>query len=508
MTESNNKRIAKNTLLLYVRTILTLLVSLYTSRVVLEVLGVVDFGIYNVVGGFVTMFTFLNGAMSAATQRFLSFEIGKGNQNQLRNVFGMSVNIHLVIAAIIFILAETVGLWFVVNKLVIPSGRFEAAMWVYQLSILSLMVGMLSVPYNALIISHERMGVFAYVSIFEVALKLLIVFMLQWFSFDKLKLYAALVFLVSIIVRLIYGVYCNRQFKETRFHWFWDSSLFKTLASYAGWNLWGSFAVVAMGQGVNVLLNIFFGPMVNAARGIAFQVKSAVIGFVQNFQMAMNPPIVKSYASGNQDYMFRLVSQGAKLSYFMLLVLSTPIFLETEFILQLWLKQVPEYTVVFVRLILIGILIDSISGTLMTAVQAVGKIKVYQSVVGGLLILNLPVSYLALKLGREPESTLIVSISISLVALIFRLFFLKKLINFDLMLFAKNVLLRIVLVMGTLILICLPFLWDKMNMHPILSILLSGVTTCLLVYFLGATKEERTFVRNYIKKLVNNYRKS
>ena len=369
-------------------------VSLYTSRVVLNTLGIENFGIYNVVGGFVTMFGFLNNAMASASQRFLTFEIGRKDSIQLRNVFNMSVNIHFIIAFVILIFAETVGLWFVNAKLTIPPERMIAAMWVYQFSILTLMVDMVSVPYNAIIIAHERMNVFAWISIIEVSLKLLIVFMLVWFGFDKLKLYAVLTFGVALIIQLIYGFYCSRNFKESKFRWFWDKALYRILMSYAGWNLWGNAAGVIMGQGVNVLLNIFFGPAVNAARGIAYQVRGAVNSFVTNFQMAMNPQIIKYFATDDLKHMHQLIFQGAKYSFFLLFILSLPILLEAEIILKLWLKIVPEYAVIFTRLIIINILIDSISGPLMTAANASGKIKLYQGIVGGLLILNLPVSYI------------------------------------------------------------------------------------------------------------------
>jgi len=272
-------------------------VTLYTSRIILNILGVEDYGIYNVVGGFVTMFGFLNSAMASATQRFFSFEIGRKDYNQLRNVFSMSVNIHFIIAVAILLIAETVGLWFVNTQLTIPHERMVAARWVYHFSVFALMVNMVSVPYNAIIIAHERMKVFARISIIEVGLKLLIVFMLQWFGFDKLKFYAVLMFIVALLIRLIYGIYCNRSFKESKFRKYWDKTLFNTLINYAGWNLWGNAASIIMGQGVNVLLNIFFGPVVNAARGIAYQVRSALNQFVFNFQLAMNPQIIKSYAA-------------------------------------------------------------------------------------------------------------------------------------------------------------------------------------------------------------------
>lgn len=502
MTSENNKRIAQNTLMLYIRMLLIMAVSLYTSRIVLNILGVEDFGIYNVVGGFVTMFGFLNSAMASASQRFLAFEIGKDDRTQLRNVFSMSINIHFLIAIFILLLAETAGLWFVNTQLTIPPERMIAAKWVYQFSILTLMVNMVSVPYNAMIIAHERMGVFAGVSIIEVTLKLLIVFMLQWFRFDKLKLYAVLMFGVALIIRLIYRIYCNRRFKESRFRWYWDKTLFRILVNYSGWNLWGNAAAVIMDQGINILLNIFFGPVVNAARGIAYQVRGAVNQFVYNFQMAINPQIIKSYAANNLKYMHQLIFQGAKYSFFLLFALSLPILFETEIILSLWLKTVPEYTVIFTRLIILNILIDSISGSLMTAAQASGKIKLYQGAVGGLLILNLPVSYLFLKMGFLPEVTLYVSLSISIIALLTRLKIISPLVHFDTIDFFKSVILRIISVI--LISISLPsiiyFSCEKHFVRLIMVGVLSVVSVGLAIYLVGIDKTEKKFFNNKLKQ--------
>ncbi len=493
--------------MLYFRMILTMLVSLYTSRVVLNTLGVEDFGIYNVVGGFVTMFGFLNSAMASATQRFLAFEIGKGDHEQLRNVFSMSINIHFLIAFIIFILAETVGLWFVNTQLTIPTGRMGAAQWVYQFSILTMMINMVSVPYNAMIIAHERMNVFAWVSIAEVGLKLFIVFMLQWFGFDKLKFYAVLTFCVSLIIRFIYGFYCSRQFKENRFRYFWDKSLFKTLVSYAGWNLWGNIAAVLKDQGVNVLLNMFFGPVINAARGIAYQVSSAVNQFVANFQMAMNPQIIKSYAVNDLKYMHQLIFRGAKYSFFLLFTLSLPILLETEQILQLWLKTVPDYTVIFTRLVIINVLIDCISGPLMTAAQASGKIKLYQSVVGGLLILNLPISYLFLKFEFQPQVTIFVSIGISIVALYVRLKIISPLVNLSIADYLKNVIFKIIpvifvaVILPGFIVYLLPVTIARLLFTCIIAVASVGLT----VFFIGLSSTEHQFM---IKSLKTGFLKS
>lgn len=509
MSSESNKRIAKNTAMLYFRMLLTMAVSLYTSRIVLNTLGVEDFGIYNVVGGFVTMFGFLNSAMASATQRFLSFEIGRKDLIQLRNVFSMSVNIHFIIAFVILLLAETIGLWFVNTQLTIPPERMIAAQWVYQFSILALMVNIVSVPYNAIIIAHERMNVFAWVSILEVSLKLLIVFMLVWFGFDKLKLYAVLVFGVALVIRLIYGFYCSYNFRESKFRYYWDKPLFKTLINYAGWNLWGSIAGILYGQGVNILLNIFFGPIVNAARGIAYQVRGAVNQFVFNFQMAMRPQIIKSYASNDLKYMHQLIYQGAKYSFFLLLALSLPILLETEIILKLWLKIVPEYTVIFTQLIIINILIDSISGPLMTAAQASGKIKLYQGVVGGLLMLNLPISYLFLKLGHQPEVTLYISIIMSIVALIVRLKIVSQLVNLSITDYIKNVIFPIIPVI--ILSFIIPYVIINLITENFIRLLITGFSsiTCtfITIYLFGLRKDEKEFLKKKIAQLTLQLKK-
>ena len=504
MSSDNNKRIVKNTGMLYIRMLLTMAVSLYTSRIILSTLGIADFGIYNVVGGFITMFGFLNSAMASATQRFLSFEIGKKDIPQLAKVFNMSVNIHFIIALIILLLAETIGLWFVNTKLTIPIERMDAVRWVYQFSILAFLVSVVSVPYNAAIIAHERMNVFAWVSIFEVSLKLLIVLMLQWFGFDKLKLYAILIFGVALIIRLIYGVYCSWNFKESKFRLFWDKALFKILISYAGWNLWGNAAGVIMAQGVNILLNIFFGPAINAARGIAYQVRAAVNSFVQNFQMALNPQIIKSYAADDLKYMHILIFQGAKYSFFLLFALTLPILLETEIILKVWLKIVPEYTVIFTQLVIINILIDSISGPLMTAAQASGKIKLYQGVVGGLLLLILPISYGFLKFDYSPEVTLYVSICISIIALFARLKIISLLVNFSIIDYFKNVVLRIIPV--SIISIIIPLFILYFLPQSLYRLIIIGFTSLislvLTIYLIGLSKGEQIFMKMKIKQLL------
>lgn len=490
--------------MLYIRMLFTMAISLYTSRVVLNTLGVNDYGIYNVVGGVVTMFSFLNSSMSSATQRFLSFELGQNNIPKLQKVFSMSVNIHVLIALIIFILAETLGLWFLNNQLNIPEARVEAANWVYQFTILSFMVTVAGVPFNASIIAHERMNIFAYISIADVTLKLLVVFILQWLGFDKLKLYAILVFGVTFLVSFIYWLYCTHNFKNQRYSFHWDHSLFKTLINYAGWNLWGQAASVTLNQGINILLNIFFGPAINAARGIAYQVNGAVNGFVSNFQMAMNPQIVKSYASDDQKYMHSLIFRGSKYSFFLLLIISVPLLIETETILFWWLQVVPEYTVLFCRLILTNALIDCISGPLITSALASGKIKKFQFMVGCLLLVVLPVSYLLLKMGFPPQATLFVSIVVSIIALFTRLWIISPLVNLSIFTFIKSVLLRIIPV--SILSILLPLLMEFSIDHVVARFfavcIASILSTSICIYTVGLRKDEQLFIKEKINQVL------
>jgi len=450
------------------------------------------------------MFAFFNSAMSSATQRFLSYEIGKGDFIQLRKTFNATQVIHIGIAVFIFILAETIGLWFVKSYLVIPAERMEAAIWVYHFSVLSFMVSIIQVPYNATIIAHERMNVYAYVSILEVSLKLLIVFLLVGISFDKLKLYGILYFVVVLIIAAIYRTYTRRNFEESKFEVVKDRQLYKTLISYSGWNLFGNIAAVAKGQGVNILLNLFFGPVVNAARGIATQVQSAIQGFVTNFQMAVNPQIIKSYAADEKEYMTSLIIRSSKFSFYLLFLLSLPIILEIDQILKMWLKIVPDYAPIFTVLILVVILIDSVSGSLMTAIQATGKIKVYQVVVGSLLILILPLSYLFLQHGYSPEITLYINIVISIIALSFRLSLVWKLLNFPVKIFVKEIILKNILIV--LLSLSLPFflrsIMDANLLRLIVVVFVSLIWNATIIYAIGLLKSEKAIVLSGINKIL------
>lgn len=491
-------------MMLYIRMLLTMAVSLYTSRVVLNVLGVEDYGTYNVVGGVVTMFGFFNSAMASATQRFLSFDLGRGDHKQLRKTFNATQFIHIWVALIVLLLAETFGLWFLNNYMNIPEGRMEAAQWVFHFAVFSFILSVMQVPYNALIIARERMSVYAYVSILDVILKLLIVFMLTWISFDKLKLYAVLQFSVAFVIIAIYRVYVLRKFDESRFEVVKDKAMYKTLVSYSGWNLFGGLAGIAKGQGVNIVLNIFFGTVVNAAQGIASQINGAINAFVTNFQMASNPQIIKSYAADDKEYMTNLVIRTSKFSFYLLFLLTLPVILEIDYILKIWLKIVPEYTALFTVLVLINALIETISGPLKTTVHAIGRIKVYQAVVGSLLILVLPISYVLLHLGCPPEVVFFVSIFIDIVALIFRFYFLKKLINFPISRFIRDVVLRNTLIV--LLAITLPFLLRNMLNENFLRLMIvvfvSLIWNASIIYIIGLSKSERKIVTTGILKVL------
>lgn len=499
-TTNRSKTIAKNTIVLYIRMIFVLGVALYTSRVLLEVLGVEDYGVYNVVGGIVTMLGFFNGAMVSSTQRFFSYAIGQNDTQQLCLNYSTILVIQGGLALLIFLLAETVGLWFVKNYLVIPQERLTAAIWVYQFAICTFIVSMLQVPFGAMIITHERMDAYAYISISEVLLKLLIVIALPWAPYDKLIIYAGLLFFVALLTLAAYIIYTRTRFKYVKYIKEKNKALFKTLIGYMGWNLWGNAAAVIMNQGVNILINLFFGPAVNAARAIAYQVQGAVNQLVGNFQLAMNPQIVKSYAAGDLEYMHNLIIRGSKLSFYLIVIFAMPVIIETETLLGLWLKEVPEHTVLFTQLVMIFVVLESLSGTMMISIQATGKIGLYQSVIGGLLILNLPISYLALRLGAAPEVTVLVSIIISIVAFLLRVLIVSPKINMSKTKLIVELFIKMSII-GAIVYTALSLIYSigfSKWTSVIVTVVSSFVITTCLMYTIGFTTEEKRFFRNYI----------
>lgn len=498
---TNNKRIAQNTILLYFRMLFMMVVSLYTSRVILSILGVEDFGIYNVVGGIVGLFSFLNGSMSTATQRYLTFEIGMDNIQNLRKVFSLCITIHFIIALIIFILAETIGLWLLTTQMNIPPERVDAAMWVYQLSIFTCIILIMSVPYNADIIAHEKMGTFAYISIFEVTTKLLIVYLLNYINYDKLKVYAILMFCIQCIIRVIYGIYCKRHFIETQYKFIWDSKLIKEMFGFAGWNMFGIIASIGITQGINILLNMFFSPIVNAARGIAVQVQNAITGFSANFQLALSPQITKSYAQHEIKQMHKLIFASSKYSFLLLYFLSLPLLIETCQVLQWWLKEVPDHTINFVRIMLCISMVNVMADSFLVASQATGKIRTYQILVGGALLFIVPTAYIALKLGYPPESVFFTHLLYAILAQIIRVYLVRKLVHFSIFNYIKNVVIRIIAV--ALLSLILPlFCYFSMNISFI-RFLIVGITAVLSViistYFIGLEKTERNFIKTQIQ---------
>lgn len=496
-TAQNNKRIAKNTLLLYVRMLFMMAVTLYTSRVVLNTLGVQDYGIYNVVGGVVAMFGFINSSMASATQRYITFALGKGDKNNLKKVFSTSLQIHVMISVLIVILGETIGLWFMYEQMKIPADRMNAAFWVLQCSIISAVIMILSVPYNADIIAHEKMSAFAYISILEVILKLVIVYLLLISPFDKLIFYAFLILAVQILIRFCYSLYCNKHFEESKYQKIWDKHLFKEMTGFAGWSLFGNLSAVLFGQGLNMLLNVFFGPVVNAARAIAIQVQTAIQQFVGNFQMALNPQITKTYAKGELNEMHKLIFRSARFSFYLLFLLSLPILLETNIILKVWLKTVPDNTVAFLRIMICISLIYTLSNPLMIANQATGKVKKYQAICGSIQLLILPISYIFLLLDYPAYTVFIVHFTIEFITQIIRMLILKPLIGLGLKDYINNIYLKI---LPVILLSTIPPLVVSINMNNsilrlIIVCLMSFISVIFITYNIGLSNDERSFIK-------------
>lgn len=503
-TSANNKRIAKNTLLLYVRMLLTIVVGLYTSRVVLNTLGVSDYGIYNVVGGIVAMLAFLNSALTAASQRFISFELGRGDKQKLKTIFCMSVTIHAVLAIIIFIIAETIGLWFVNTHLNIEPIRMTAANWVYQCSILTFMLTIVSVPYNSCIVAHEHMNAFAYVSILEVILKLLIVYLLLVINYDKLIIYGILVLCVAFIIRLIYGLYCKRHFEECTYHFTFDKTLFKEMFSFAGWSVVGNLGFSFKDQVANVILNIFFGTVVNAARGIALQVNGIISNFSNNFIMALNPQITKQYAAGDIGNSMKLVYAGCRYSFFLLALIAIPVMINLDYVLKLWLGNVPEYTSEFLQLALCAALINSMASPLVTALQATGNIKGFQISICIVMLLELPMAYLILYLGGKPYMAMYPTIFVVFVGLFVRFIILRKLVpSYKLRYFALTIVGRNIII-GTICYIVAKAIHGLFNtnfLSLIMTTLISCVVTSVIIYLFGISHNERTSINRKLIRL-------
>lgn len=503
-SSDNNKRIAKNTLFLYMRMFVMMLTALFTSRIVLDVLGAADYGLNNVIGGVVVLFSFLNSAQLSATQRFLNFHLGRKDYKQTNVVFCMSLNTYMLLSVLVIILGETVGLWFVNTQLNIPPERMYAAQWVYQFTLVQFVINLLRISYNASIIAYERMNFFAYVSLVEVISKLLVVYLLYITTFDKLIFYSFLYTVVPLVITIVYKLYCNRNFDTTKYKAIWDKKTFKKMFCFSSWSLFGSLANLAAQQGLNILINIFYGVTVNAAAGIANQVSNNVYGFISNFQTAFQPQIVKTYAAKEVERFHKLIFQTSKFSYFMVIVLVLPILFTIDGILEIWLTEVPEFTAIFCRLILIFFSIEAITAPLWMSIQATGKIRNYQILMASLVFLNFPIAYIVLKVGLPVYTVWIVRIIVNLVTMAARCIYMKKKLEFPLLPYLRNVMLPIVTV--TIVALPIPIILHYMVSGFWANLLIVGFVTLIVtmidVYFVGMNAHEKDIARNMIFKKI------
>lgn len=498
-----NKRIARNTIALYIRTLITLAVGLFTSRVVLNVLGIDNFGIYNVVGGVVAMFNIVTTSLSQSISRYLTFELGRDNKEKLNMIFSTSVNIQILMSVVIIVLIEAFGVWFLNNKINIPPDRIYAANWVLQFSVLAFIVNLISVPYNASIIAHEKMKAFAYVSILEAVMKLMIAYLLYISLVDKLITYAFLLLLVSIIIRMVYGQYCKRHFEECKYSFVFDKKLFADMSKFAGWNFLASTAYIFNTQGINIISNIFFGVAINAARGVATQVDGITRNFVSNFTTAVRPQIVKSYSVGDTNYMNKLVCSGAKYSCFLMLLFALPFMFEAESILKVWLKLVPEHSPSFIRLTMVVSLIWLLGDTMYTSIMAIGKLKKYMIYETCITCLVFPISYFAFFINMPPETAYIVYAIAYILLMLLRLWYLNKVEQFPITLFLNGVIGPVALT--TLLASVVPLTF-KCIFHDgsiasfIISICLCVCSFIISVFLVGLSREEKALIISKIKK--------
>ena len=508
MSESsvNNNRIAKNTVLLYVRTFFVMIISLYTSRVILQVLGVEDYGIYQVVGGMVAMFAVISQAISSAISRFITYEIGSKNHDRLRAVFSTSQVVQMVITGVVLLLGEVVGLWFLHTQMQIPEGRMTAANWVLQFSLLSFCVSLLSVPYNACIIAHEHMKTFAYVSIFESLSKLGICFLLLVSPFDRLAYYALLLMLLSVGIRIVYTVYCHRHFSESRSPIIFHKEIFKEMFGFAGWSFFTNTNYLLNTQGVNMLINVFFGVTFNAARGVANQVEGAVMQFVNSFTTAINPQITKSYASGATLEMFQLVYRGSKFSFFLMYLMALPLICEADSVLNIWLTVIPEKTVIFVQLSLILGMFDCIGNTGVTACMATGKIRTYSLVIGFLGLLEFPLVWIAFAAGAEIEMAYYLYIVVKAIVIVARMFLLKSMVGMpirDYLFFAIFPSLMVAVlsaIPSVLVIVLMPQSYIRL----IVSVFVGIFSVGTIALYIGMSSRERKLILSKALEMVNH----
>lgn len=498
----NNKRILRNTILLYFRMLFLMGISLFTSRIVLKTLGVEDYGIYNVVGGIVAVLGFLNTSMASATQRFLNVELGKGDISKIKVVFSTAQFIHFIIAGVVLLFAETIGLWFVNNCMNINPDRMIAANCVYQFSIITFIITVISVPYNAAIISHEKMSVFAYISIIEAALKLVVVYILVIIFYDKLIIYSFMLMLIALVVRFLYGAYCKKNFDEcSEFSLSYQKDIMQKMLSFSGWTVFGALGTISHTQGIAIVMNMFFGVVVNAAQGIAMQVTGIVNQFVNNFMTALNPQIVKMYATNDLQSMHMLIKRGSRLGVCLVAFFVIPLYLEVPVLLQLWLTEVPEYTVTFIRIILLTSLSSSYAYPLATSKAATGNIKVYQIVLTTMAWMHLPLAWLFFALGFPPQTAMIIYLIIINIEQIYRIINVCPAIGMPIMDYVKDVIVRcsIMIILAFIPSYTLYYLLPDTVVSNISVLCFAFMNITIAIFMIGVTKDERKVVISVIK---------
>lgn len=502
--KADHGRVMRNTALLYFRMALMMCINLYTSRVVLQVLGVEDYGIFYVVWGLVFILNFLNNSMTASTQRFLTFELGTGNKKRLHEVFITSVHIHFIISLFLILISETGGLWFLSEKMVIPEERMTAAMWCFQLSLVTAVAEVMSCPYQSVIIAREKMSAFAYISILDAFLKLAIVGMLLLTGFDRLIMYAILYTIEKLLIRVVYNLYCTRHFEESHYQWFYDKTLFRKMSSFAGWSMVENLAYVLYTQGLNMLLNVFFGPIANAAQAAASQAQNAISQFSRNFQMAINPQITKTYAAEQLKEMHLLIFRGSRLTFCLLLMLCLPLAVEAPMVLDLWLKEVPEGTADFLRLLLVVLIAQQMSSPLIAAIAATGNIKKYQIISGGLMILVVPAAYIVLKMGGVPWTVFAVYLLISILAYIATIRIVLPQIHMDMKDYTLHVLkpCLFVLLFSLIAPVIMKQLTETGIWLSLLTIAITVISTGVLCYTIGIDKEMRVMIKEKVYKII------
>lgn len=502
---SDSERIARNAFFLYVRMAVIMLVTLFTSRVVLESLGIDDFGIYNLVGGISTFLGIISGIMSDATQRFISFEIGQGTPGGVGRVFSTSILLHIIIAIITVLIAEPFGMWLLENKLMIPEARMDAAFWVFQISLISFFVTIVTTPFNALIISYERMDVFAYISVIDAVLRLAIAASVKYSANDKLIVYAILMAVCQVCICAFYFIYCSLKLSFVKFKFATDMSLIKEMGAFAGWTIFGNASFLCYTQGINLLLGSFFAPVVSAARGISVQVQGAASSFVRNFQLAVNPPITKCYAAGHYSEMYSLLYSSSRVSYYLLVVLLIPLIFETEEILQLWLNDVPRYSADFIRVMLISQLFITLRNPIEMSIKSSGNIKLFEICVSSLGLMSVPLAYVFLKLGCDAVSVFEVLLFLDALSLLLSYVVAKKIIGFDIRKYCLQVLAKVILV--TVLILIAPLIafltLESGLLRLMLQIFVSVPLAVLIIFMFGLTSQERDFVRKFFRRPQN-----